>query len=74
MHKEYRVVEADTQRLCGDPFPHLKHDGIDFTTCRLPCVKPVGHRPETPHKCIDGCEWMIDAKIFYAAFRFKDQE
>ena len=68
------MVEEDTVRLCGDAFPHVKREGDDFITCALPCVEPTGHRPETPHKCIDGCEWMIDAKTFYAAFRFKEQE
>ena len=60
------MVEADTVWLCGDAFPHLKHDGIDFTTCTLPCIEPEGHRPETPHRCIDGHEWLIDAQDFIA--------
>ncbi len=55
------MVEEDTVRLCGDPFPHIKREGDDLTTCMLLCVKPAGHRPETPHKCIDGCEWTVDA-------------
>ncbi len=63
------MVEENTVRICGDPFPHLKHDGIDFTTCMLPCVQPEGHRPETPHKCVDGCEWMVDTQAFIDALR-----
>ena len=66
--------EEDTVRLCGDAFPHVKREGDDLITCTLPCVEPTGHRPETPHKCIDGCEWMIDAQDFIDAFRPKEQE
>ena len=60
------MVEEDTVRLCGDSFLHLKHDGIDFTTCRLSCIEPERHRPETPHKCVEGHEWLIDAQDFIA--------
>ncbi len=59
------MVEEDTVRMCGDPFPHVKREGDDLITCRLPCIEPEGHRPETPHKCVDGCEWMIDAPGFH---------
>ncbi len=68
------MVEEDTVRLCGDAFPHVKREGDDLITCTLPCVEPTGHRPEMPHKCIDGCEWMIDAQDFIDTFRPKEQE
>ena len=68
------MLEEDTQRLCGDPFPHIKREGNDLATCTLLCVKPVGHRPATPHRCAERHRWLIDAKTFYAAFRFKEQE
>ena len=35
------MVEEDTQRLCGDPFPHIKREGDDLTTCTLLCVQVV---------------------------------
>ncbi len=54
------MVEEDTVRLCGDAFPHLRREEDDLTTCRLPCVEPKSHRPETPHKCVDGHEWTVD--------------
>ncbi len=68
------MVEEDTERLCGDPFPHLKYEGDDLITCTLHCVKPVGHRPVTPHKCADGCGWMIDAQNFIDTFLPKKRE
>ncbi len=68
------MVEENTARMCGDPFPHLKREGDDLTTCTLPCVEATGHRPETPHKCADRCEWMIDAQDFIDTFRPKEQE
>ncbi len=68
------MVEEDTVRMCGDPSPHLKREGDDIITCTLPCGEPVGHRPETPHKCVDGCEWMIDAQDFIDTFRSQEQK
>ncbi len=68
------MVEEDTVRMCGDPFPHIKREGDDLATCTLLCVKPVGHRPATPHRCAERHRWMIDAETFYAAFRFKERE
>ncbi len=68
------MVEKDTQRLCGDPFPHIKREGDDLATCTLLCVKPAGHRPATPHRCAERHKWLIDAETFYAAFRSKEQE
>ncbi len=68
------MVEEDTVWLCGYAFPHLRREDDEVITCMLPCIEPEDHWPETPHKCVDGCEWMIDAKTFYAAFRFKEQE
>ncbi len=60
------MVEEYTARLCGDSSPHLKREGDDFITCTLPCVESVGHRPETPHRCVEGHEWLIDAQDFIA--------
>ncbi len=68
------MVEEDTVRLCGDAFPHLRREDDEVITCMLPCVEPTGHRPATPHKCVDGCEWMIDDQDFIDAFRPKEQE
>ena len=56
------MVEEDMERMCGDPFPHLKRGGGRFhQRCTLPCVEPTGHHPETPHKCVDGHEWTVNA-------------
>jgi hypothetical protein len=43
--------------VCSDRLPHLRGD---FTTCINPCMQPQGHRPETPHRCADGHEWLLD--------------
>ncbi len=68
------MVEEDTIRLCGDAFPHVKCEGDDLITCTLLCVKPVEHRPATPHRCADGHKWLIDAQDFIDTFRSKEQE
>jgi hypothetical protein len=44
--------------VCADRLPHLRGD---FTTCTNACAQPHGHRPATPHRCVDGHEWILDA-------------
>jgi hypothetical protein len=43
--------------VCSDRLPHLRGD---FTTCTNSCIQPHGHRPEAPHRCADGHEWLLD--------------
>jgi len=54
---------ADVEGVCHDRFPHLRGD---FSTCTQPCGQPYGHRPATPHRCVDGHEWSIDIDGFTA--------
>ena len=50
---------ANAASTCCEVFPHLTRD---LNTCTEPCGEPVGHRPENPHRCADGHEWLIDAQ------------
>jgi hypothetical protein len=51
-----RTTPTD-KRVCADRLPHLRGD---FTTCTNACTQTYGHRPKTPHRCVDGHEWFLD--------------
>ena len=53
------MASADVPSSCDAVFHHLTRE---LTTCTEPCVKPVGQRPESPHRCAAGHEWLIDAQ------------
>ena len=53
------MARADVASTCGEVFPHLTRELI---TCTEPCSQPAGHRPESPHRCNSGHEWLIDAQ------------
>jgi hypothetical protein len=52
------MASTDGSSICGEVFHHLTPD---LETCTEPCAQPVGHRPDTPHRCASGHEWLIDA-------------